>query len=109
MEFPNSTSKEKGRFYPLLYRYRKLNDKTIKDSYPISHIDSTLYALSGSKWFSTIDLKSGYWKVPVAPECKAKKAFSIPGVAMFLNMPFGLCHAGAPFERLMERVLTSLS
>ena len=59
--------------------YRKLNDKTIKDSYPIPRIDSTLDALSRSKWFSTIDLKSGYWQVPVAPKDKAKTAFSIPG------------------------------
>ena len=79
MEFPYSSSKEKGRFFPLCIDYRKLNDKTIKDSYPIPRIDSTLDALSGSKWFSTIDLKSGYWQVPVAPKDKAKTAFSIPG------------------------------
>ena len=91
--------------------YRKLNNVTLKDSYPIPRIDSTLDALSGSKWFSTIDLKSGYWQVPVAPEDKAKTAFSIPGGGhwQFHNMPFGLCNAGATFERLMERVLSNLS
>lgn len=91
--------------------YRKLNDLTLKDSYPIPRIDTTLDALSGSKWFSTIDLKSGYWQVKMAPEDKPKTAFSIPrgGHWQFLNMPFGLCNAGATFERLMEKVLSNLS
>ena len=91
--------------------YRKLNHVTIKDSYPIPRIDTTLDALSGSKWFSTIDLKSGYWQVKMTPEDKPKTAFSIPGGGhwQFLNMPFGLCNAGATFERLMEKVLSGLS
>lgn len=91
--------------------YRKINDVTVKDSYPIPRIDTTLDALSGAKWFSTIDLKSGYWQVEMKPEDKPKTAFSIPGGGhwQFLKMPFGLCNAGATFERLMERVLSNLS
>ena len=91
--------------------FRKLNDVTIKDSYPIPRIDTTLDALSGSKWFSTIDLKSGYWQVKMKPGDKPKTAFSIPGGRhwQFTKMPFGLCNAGATFERLMERVLSNLS
>ena len=91
--------------------FRKLNDVTIKDSYPIPRIDTTLDALSGSKWFSTIDLKSGYWQVKMKPGDKPKTAFSIPGGGhwQFTKMPFGLCNAGATFERLMERVLSTLS
>ncbi|GBN91852.1 hypothetical protein AVEN_160338-1 [Araneus ventricosus] len=42
--------------------YRKLNEITIKDSYPLTRIDDTLDALNRSEWFSTLDLKSGYWK-----------------------------------------------
>ena len=91
--------------------YRKLNDVTVKDSYPIPRIDTTLDALSGAKWFSTIDLKSGYWQVDMSPADKTKTAFSIPGGGhwQFTKMPFGLCNAGATLERLMEKVLSNLS
>ena len=43
--------------------YHQLNNVTLKDSYPLPRIDDTLDAVSGSKWFSTLDLKSGYWQV----------------------------------------------
>ncbi|KAK3090501.1 hypothetical protein FSP39_012342 [Pinctada imbricata] len=91
--------------------YRKLNEITIKDSHPIPRIDTTLDSLSGSKFYSTIDLKSGYWQVKVAPEDKPKTAFSIPGGGhwQFTTMPFGLCNAPATFERLMEKILAKLS
>ncbi|GBO45355.1 Retrovirus-related Pol polyprotein from transposon 297, partial [Araneus ventricosus] len=54
--------------------YRKLNEITIKDSYPLPRIDDTLDALYGSQWFSTLDLKSGYWQVEIQPEGKEKTA-----------------------------------
>ncbi|GFV98111.1 retrovirus-related Pol polyprotein from transposon 412 [Trichonephila clavipes] len=53
--------------------YRKLNDVTKKDSYPLPRIDDTLDTLSGHKWFSTLDLKSGYWQVEVHPEDREKQ------------------------------------
>ncbi|GFX23991.1 retrovirus-related Pol polyprotein from transposon 412 [Trichonephila clavipes] len=53
--------------------YRKLNDATKKDSYPLPRIDDTLDTLSGHKWFSTLDLKSGYWQVEVHPEDREKQ------------------------------------
>ncbi|GFV07696.1 retrovirus-related Pol polyprotein from transposon 412 [Trichonephila clavipes] len=53
--------------------YRKLNDVTKKDSYPLPRIDDTLGTLSGHKWFSTLDLKSGYWQVEVHPEDREKQ------------------------------------
>ncbi|GBN22874.1 Transposon Ty3-I Gag-Pol polyprotein [Araneus ventricosus] len=56
--------------------YRKLNEITIKDSYPLPRIDDTLDALNGSQWFSTLDLKSGYWQVEIQPEDKEKTAFT---------------------------------
>ncbi|GFW30483.1 retrovirus-related Pol polyprotein from transposon 412 [Trichonephila clavipes] len=53
--------------------YRKLNDVTKKDSYPLPRIDDNLDTLSGHKWFSTLDLKSGYWQVEIHPEDREKQ------------------------------------
>ena len=60
-----------------LVDFRKLNDKTIKDSYPLPRIDQTLDKLAGKSWFSTLDLESVYWQVKIWPEGREKTAFSI--------------------------------
>ena len=90
--------------------YRKVNNVTKKDSYPLPRIDDTLDALSGSKWFSTVDLASGYWQVEMDPSDAEKTAFCTTGGGLFQwnVLPFGLTSAGATFERLMERVLAGL-
>ncbi|GBM86032.1 hypothetical protein AVEN_30527-1 [Araneus ventricosus] len=56
--------------------YRKLNEITKKDSYPLSRIDDTLDALNGNQWFTTLVMKSGYWQVEVRPEDGEKTAFT---------------------------------
>lgn len=91
--------------------YRKLDDITIKDSHRLPIIDSVLDALSGSKWFSTLDLKIGDWKVKDAPADRPKTAFPVPGGGLwqFITMPFGLCTSPATFEKLMEKVLSKLT
>ena len=89
--------------------YRRLNDVTIKDSYPLPRIDDSLDALAGSEWFSTLDLASGYWQVEVDESDRPKTAFTTgSGLFQFTVMPFGLCNAPATFERLMEHVLSGL-
>ena len=89
--------------------YRKVNGVTVKDSYPLPRIDDCLDALSGSQWFCTLDLASGYWQVEMAEQDKEKTAFSTGSELYQFNvMPFGLCNAPATFERLMERVLVGL-
>ena len=89
--------------------YRQLNDVTVKDAYPLPKIEENIDALKGSKWFSTLDLASGYWQVAMSEEDKEKTAFCTKyGLFQWKVMPFGLCNAPSTFERLMERVLQGL-
>ena len=89
--------------------YRKVNDITRKDAYPIPRVDDTLDTLLGSAWFTTLDLKSGYWQVEVAEEHREKTAFCTQeGLFEFNVMPFGLCNAPATFQRLMNSILAGL-
>ena len=89
--------------------YRKLNELTVKDAYPLPRIDDSLDHLSGAHWFSTLDLYSGYWQVELEPEDKPKTAFVTErGLDQFKVMPFGLCNAPTTFEMLMEIVLSGL-
>ena len=87
--------------------YRKLN--AVKDAYPVPRIDETLDALNGAKWFSTLDLASGYWQVALEDDAKEKSSFVVRnGLYRWKCMPFGLCNAPATFERLMEKVMSGL-
>ena len=90
--------------------FRKLNDVTIKDAHPLPRIDDT-EALKGAKLFSTLDLKSGYWQVPIKEEHKSKTAFWTSSGQLYEcnRLPFGLCNAPATFRRLMDNVLSGLS
>ena len=89
--------------------YRKANSVTHKDAYPLPRVDDTLDTLSGVNWFSTIDFKSGYWQVEMAPEDCEKTAFCTQeGLFEFNVIPFGLCNAPATFQRLMDCVLAGL-
>ncbi|ROT80779.1 hypothetical protein C7M84_000488 [Penaeus vannamei] len=89
--------------------YRALNAVTVTDAYPLPRIDDNLDALIKVQWFSTLDLKSGYYQVEMAKEDKEKTAFSFgQGMWHFNVMPFGLCNAPGCFERLIEQVLEGL-
>ncbi|PIK37872.1 hypothetical protein BSL78_25295 [Apostichopus japonicus] len=86
--------------------YRKLNGKTRKDAYPLPRIQESLDALTNAKWFSTIDLISGYHQVEMAEEDAQKTAFITPfGLYQYVRMPFGLCNALGTFQRLMQACL----
>ena len=89
--------------------YRKLNAITRKDAYPLRRVDDSLEALSGSRWFSTLDLLSGYWQVEIDEKDRSKTAFTTgDGLFEFRVMPFGLCNAPAVFQRLMDLVLSGI-
>ena len=89
--------------------YRKLNEVTEKDAYPLPRIDDSLDALGGAKYFSTLDLASGYWQVEMDEDARAKSAFvTNSGLYEWNVLPFGLCNAPSTFERLMDFVLAGL-
>ncbi|XP_029941466.1 uncharacterized protein LOC115383427 [Salarias fasciatus] len=85
--------------------YRQLNSKTRKDAFPLPRIEESLDALTGARWFSTLDLASGYNQVPVSEADRPKTAFCTPfGLFEWNRMPFGLCNAPSTFQRLMQRL-----
>lgn len=89
--------------------FRKLNDLTIGDSFPLPNITDILDQLENVKYFTTLDLASGYHQIPMAEQSKQKTAFSTPyGHYEFNRMPFGLKNAPATFQRLMNSVLSGL-
>ena len=86
--------------------YRKLNDVTKKDAYPLPHIDDILDSMGPAKIFSTIDAASGYHQIPVHPEDQEKTCFTTwQGNFQWTTMPFGLCNAPASYQCIMDTLL----
>lgn len=87
--------------------FRKVNEVSEKDAYPLPQVNATLDKLRGARYLSTIDLKDGYWQIPLAPESRPITAFTVPGrgLMQFRVMPFGLHSAPATFQRLLDTIL----
>ena len=96
--------------------FRKLKNWTVKDAYSPPHIDETLNSLHRSQWLSSLDLKSGYWKVEMDENSKLLTTFSIGPLGFYecnctysAKMPFGLTDAPVTFQWLMETCLEDLN
>jgi hypothetical protein len=86
--------------------YRKLNDLTVKQNYPIPRIEDCLDELSQAKYFSKIDCRTGYWQFEIDKDDKHKTAFIYSqGLFEYNVMPFGLTNAPATFQRFIDELL----
>ena len=91
--------------------FRKLNSLTVKDSHPLPCICETLESLAGAAHYSTFDMNSGFWQVPMDEESKQYTAFTLGSMGLYEceSMPFGLCNAPPTFQRLMQNCLGKLN
>lgn len=102
----DASGKKKVR---LVIDYRKLNEKTIDDKYPIPQMEEILDNLGKSEYFTTLDLKSGFHQIEMDMKDRIKTAFSVDnGHYEFIRMPFGLKNAPATFQRAMNSILHGL-
>lgn len=106
---PKKTDASGQKKWRLVVDYRKLNEKTINDKYPIPNISEILDKLGKSMYFTTLDLASGFHQIEVHPKDVTKTAFTVEnGHYEYTRMPFGLKNAPATFQRIMDGVLKEL-
>ena len=91
--------------------FRKLNSLTVKDSHLLPRICEPLESLAGAAHYSTFDMNSGFWQVPMDEESKQYTAFTLGSMGLYKceSMPFGLCNAPPTFQRLMQNCLGELN
>lgn len=103
---PDATGKVRMR---IVIDFRKVNEATIGDSYPLPNIAGILDQLRKPQYFTTLDFASGFHQISMAESNKGKTAFSTPqGHFEFTRMPFDFQNALPTFQRLMNSVLSSL-
>jgi len=96
-----------GGHFRFCVDYRRLNERTVKDVYPIPRMDDCLDSLGDATVFSTLDCNAGYWQIPVAAEDRDKTTFtSHTGLFRFLRLPLGLVNASVSFQRALDIILS---
>jgi len=89
--------------------YRRINNITNKDAYPLPRIEDCLDSLGDAKVFTSLDCTAGYWQVPLRPADREKTPFTThAGIFHWLSMPFGLTNAPATFQRALDIILSGL-
>lgn len=89
--------------------YRALNDRTIKDSFPLPNLDEVIDCLAGNYYFSTLDLASGFYQIELDEESCKKTAFITRyGLFEHVRLGMGLCNSPSSFQRVMQFVLRDL-
>lgn len=107
---PKKPDKDGVVKYRICVDFRKLNQISTGDAYPLPNIADILDQLGKSKYYTTLDLAQGYHQVKMHPDHQSKTAFSTDkGHFEFLRVPFGLKGVPANFQRLMNTVLTGLN
>ena len=91
--------------------FHRLNSRTKKDAYPLPQMQQTMESMVGTQFFSTMDLKSGFWQIKMAKDSQQYTAFTVGsmGVYKFLRMLYGLCNALTTFQRLMQNCFGELN
>ena len=101
---------EEGRYSVLLHGLQAPQCCMKKDSYPLPHIQEALESMVGSAHLSSMDFKSGFWQIKIAPRSQLYTAFMVGNLGFyeFTRMPFRLCNASAMFQHLMQNTLGEL-
>jgi len=95
--------------YRFFVDFRALNKITQFGNYPLPHFEQTVSTLNGSRYYSVVNLYSGFWQINLAEEDKMKRAFPVPsGSYNFLRLPYGLSNSPDIFQRLMDVVFRDL-
>jgi len=89
--------------------YRHLNERTVRDSYPLPRMDECIDSFGDAWFFSTLDCNAGYWQIPLADEDKLNTAFTCHcGEYQCIHLPLGLCNAPATFQRAIDMILSGV-